>query len=242
LNRKSPSLTMKYNSLFLILVLLQSCLGQDAEDLLEGIETGTEEGVTEVDMEDVTMTTPITTPAAAKVTSEKEILTTQVAEEDDIESEKEVILKEENLEMNQDTVSGEKIPKKLSITVDTSADIDEGSDDNLSDDYNEVESRSNKDDIGFETKTNSNGWFYFSNSHPGLVPLYQSVLKFPASSKHVHPQTYVPKFQWTYPYQWASKPTSDQEQTNTIGSSPFTFPYVYYSINTKVGVDNNQNV
>jgi len=237
---------MKYNSLFLILVLLQSCLGQDAEDLLEGIETGTEEGVTEVDMEDVTMTTPITTPAAAKVTSQKEILTTPVAEEEDnIESEKEVILKEESLEMNQDTISGEKIPKKLSITVDTSVNIDEDSDDtddNLSDDYNEVESRSNKDDIGFETKTNSNGWFYFSDSHPGLVPLYQTVLKFPASPKHVHPQPYIPKFQWSYPYQWASKPTSDQDKTNTIGSSPFTFPYVYYSINTKVGVDNNQNV
>ena len=39
------------------------------ENLLEDIETGTEEAVTEVEMEDVTMTTPITTPAANEVSN-----------------------------------------------------------------------------------------------------------------------------------------------------------------------------
>ena len=45
------------------------------ENLLEDIETGTEEAVTEVEMEDVTMTTPITTPGAKEV-SNKVIITT----------------------------------------------------------------------------------------------------------------------------------------------------------------------
>ena len=47
------------------------------ENLLEDIETGTEEAVTEVEMEDVTMTTPITTPASKEVTN-KVIVTTPV--------------------------------------------------------------------------------------------------------------------------------------------------------------------
>ena len=45
------------------------------ENLLEDMETGTEEAVTEIEMEDVTMTTPITTPAAREV-SNKVIVTT----------------------------------------------------------------------------------------------------------------------------------------------------------------------
>ena len=45
------------------------------ENLLEDIETGTEEAVTEVEMEDVTMTTPITTPSAKEVTNKVRVTT-----------------------------------------------------------------------------------------------------------------------------------------------------------------------
>ena len=56
------------------------------ENLLEDIETGTEEAVTEVEMEDVTMTTPITTPAAKEVTN-KVIFTTSAPIVDIVDNE-----------------------------------------------------------------------------------------------------------------------------------------------------------
>merc|ERR1711963_326783 len=198
------------------------------ENLLEDIETGTEEAVTEVELEDVTMTTPITTPAAKEVTN-KVIFTTS-APIVDIDNE-ESLNEEQDLEMNQESLSQEKIPRKLSVIV-----ADDVSED--SDDYNEIEDRSDIDDISSEPEANNNGWFFFSNSHPGVVPLYQTVQKFPYSSpKHLHPHSYLPKFQWPYPHQWASKPSS-----KSIRNYPFGFPYVYYSINSKIGIDNNQNV
>ena len=55
------------------------------DNLLEDIETGTEEAVTEVEMEDVTMTTPITTPAAKEVTNK--VIVTTPAPVVDIENE-----------------------------------------------------------------------------------------------------------------------------------------------------------
>ena len=55
------------------------------ENLLEDIETGTEEAVTEVEMEDVTMTTPITTPASKEVTNK--VIVTTPAPVVDIENE-----------------------------------------------------------------------------------------------------------------------------------------------------------
>jgi len=234
---------MKYYTLILILVLYDNVIGQDilqdGENLLEDMETGTEEAVTEIEMEDVTMTTPITTPAAREV-SNKVIVTTP-APVVDTENE-ESLNEEQDLEMNQESISQEKVPRKLSVIVeddvyDVADDVSEDADD-ISDDYNEIEDRSDKDDISSEADANNNGWFYFSNSHPGVVPLYHTVQKFPYSSpKHLHPQSYIPKFQWTYPHQWASKPSSKR-----IGNYPFGYPYVYYSINSKIGVDNNQNV
>merc|ERR1711983_515365 len=174
------------------------------------------------------MTTPITTPAAREV-SNKVIVTTP-APVVDTENE-ESLNEDQDLEMNQESISQEKIPRKLSVIVEEDAD-------DISDDYNEIEDRSDKDDISSEAEVNNNGWFYFSNSHPGVVPLYHTVQKFPYSSpKHLHPHSYIPKFQLTYPHQWASKPSS-----KSIGNYPFGYPYVYYSINSKIGVDNNQNV
>ena len=111
--------------------------------------------------------------------------------------------------MNQESISQEKIPRKLSVIVeddvyDVADDVSEDSDD-ISDDYNEIEDRSDKNDISSEAEENNNGWFYFSNSHPGVVPLYHTVQKLPYSSpKHLHPHSYIPKFQWTYPHKWAS--------------------------------------
>merc|ERR1711868_249588 len=181
------------------------------------------------------MTTPITTPAAKEVTN-KVIFTTS-APIVDIDNE-ESLNEEQDLEMNQESLSQEKIPRKLSVIVeddvyDVADDVSEDSDD-----YNEIEDRSDIDDISSEPEANNNGWFFFSNSHPGVVPLYQTVQKFPYSSpKHLHPHSYLPKFQWPYPHQWASKPSS-----KSIRNYPFGFPYVYYSINSKIGIDNNQNV
>merc|ERR1711868_5881 len=84
------------------------------ENLLEDIESGTEEAVTEVEMEDVTMTTPITTPAAKEVTN-KVIFTTS-APVVDIDKE-ESLNEEQDLEMNQESISQEKIPMKLRIDL-----------------------------------------------------------------------------------------------------------------------------
>merc|ERR1719210_2322504 len=175
------------------------------------------------------MTTPITTPAAKEVTN-KVIFTTS-APIVDIDNE-ESLNEEQDLEMNQESLSQEKIPRKLSVIVED--DVYDVADD-VSEDSDDI---SDKDDISSEAETNNNGWFYFSNSHPGVVPLYQTVQKFPYSSpKHLHPHSYIPKFQWTYPHQWASKLSS-----KSMGNYPLGFPYVYYSINSKIGVDNNQNV
>merc|ERR1712025_52070 len=146
-------LTMKYYTLFLILILFDVAIGQDilqdGENLLEDIETGTEEAVTEVEMEDVTMTTPITTPAAKEV-SNKVIITTP-APVVDIENE-ESLNEEQDLEMNQESISQEKIPRKLSVIVeddvyDVADDVSEDADD-----ISDIEDRSDKDDISSDAK------------------------------------------------------------------------------------------
>merc|ERR1719210_1231110 len=166
------------------------------------------------------MTTPITTPAAKEVTN-KVIFTTS-APIVDIDNE-ESLNEEQDLEMNQESLSQEKIPRKLLVIVEDDV-------------YDVAEDGSDIDDVSSEPEANNNGWFFFSN--PGVVPLYQTVQKFPYSSpKHLHPHSYLPKFQWPYPHQWASKPSS-----KSIRNYPFGFPYVYYSINSKIGIDNNQNV
>merc|ERR1719438_225781 len=157
------------------------------------------------------MTTPITTPAANEVSNK--VIVEAPAPVVDIENE-ESLNEEKDLEMNQESISQEKIPRKLSVIVED--DVYDVAED-VSEDYNEIEDRSDKDDISSEAEANNNGWFYFSNSHPGVVPLYQTVQKFPfASPKHLHPHSYIPKFQWTYPHQWASKPSSKR-----IGNYPF---------------------
>merc|ERR1719336_3771874 len=89
------------------------------------------------------MTTPITTPAAKKVTN-KVIVTTPVPVVD-IDNE-ESLNEEQDLEMNQESLNQEKIPRKLSVIVeddvyDVADDVSEDSDD-----YNEIEDRSDKDD------------------------------------------------------------------------------------------------
>merc|ERR1712095_239038 len=122
------------------------------------------------------MTTPITTPAANEVSNK--VIVEAPAPVVDIENE-ESLNEEKDLEMNQESLSQEKIPRKLSVIVeddvyDVADDVSEDSDD-ISDDYNEIEDRSDKDDISSEAEENNNGWFYFSNSHPGVVPLYQTV-------------------------------------------------------------------
>merc|ERR1719438_357061 len=95
------------------------------------------------------MTTPITTPASKEVTN-KVIVTTPVPVVY-IENE-ESLNEEQDLEMNQESLSQEKIPRKLSVIVeddvyDVADDVSEDSDD-----YNEIEDRSDKDDISSDAK------------------------------------------------------------------------------------------
>merc|ERR1719210_827262 len=111
------------------------------------------------------MTTPITTPAAKEVTNK--VIVTTPAPVVDIENE-ESLNEEQDLEMNQESLSQEKIPRKLSVIVeddvyDVADDVSEDSDD-----YNEIEDRSDIDDVSSEPEANNNGWFFFSN--PGVVP------------------------------------------------------------------------
>merc|ERR1719188_799769 len=87
------------------------------------------------------MTTPITTPAAKEVTNK--VIVTTPAPVVDIENE-ESLNEEQDLEMNQESLSQEKIPRKLSVIVednvyDVADDVSEDSDD-----YNEIEDRSDK--------------------------------------------------------------------------------------------------
>merc|ERR1711862_727870 len=80
------------------------------------------------------MTTPITTPASKEVTN-KVIVTTPVPVVD-IENE-ESLNEEQDLEMNQESLSQEKIPRKLSVIVEDDVyDVSEDSDDIP--DYNEI--------------------------------------------------------------------------------------------------------
>merc|ERR1719323_2368531 len=94
------------------------------------------------------MTTPITTPAAKEVTNK--VIVTTPAPVVDIENE-ESLNEEQDLEMNQESISQEKIPRKLSVIVqdDVADDVSEEADD-ISDDYNEIEDRSDKEDISSE--------------------------------------------------------------------------------------------
>merc|ERR1712130_888241 len=245
----SPIANMKSKYLLSALVLISStfCL-EPEEELLpdnfeETIDDVDEEPVTvmEEEEEDVTMTTPITTPIMRTTPSTPIMRTTtisvvsdrvDVVDSSELASARENNFGESGLEVNEIDVSAEAISKETSVQVQTETTPQEIATTELK--RTEIQ----------KPRYISNGWFLFPDDsiHEAGNSLYKTVQSFPAATKPVLPlKTSFFSYPWQhFPQKWASQPYSNEVSSNNLfkysNNFPFKYPYVYYSLNI-----NNQN-
>jgi len=255
---------MKSKYLISALVLISSTFCQDPEEELlpdnfeETIDDVDEEPVTvmEEEEEDVTMTTPITTPIMRTTPSTPIMRTTtisvvsdrvDVVDSSELASARENNFGESGLEVNEIDVSAEAISKETSVQVQTETTPQEIA-------TKEMETTSPKETIIDQTELKrteiqkpryiSNGWFLFPDDSINEAgnSLYKTVQSFPAATKPVLPlKTSFFSYPWQhFPQKWASQPYSNEVSSNNLfkysNNFPFKYPYVYYSLNI-----NNQN-
>jgi len=243
---------MKSKYLISALVLISSTFCQDPEEELlpdnfeENIDDVDEEPVTvmEEEEEDVTMTTPITTPSTPIMrTTTISVVSDKVdVDSSELASARENNFGESGLEINEIEVAAEAISKETSVQVQTETTSQEIA-------TKEMENTSSKETIIDQTdlKTTesqkpryvSNGWFLFPDDsiNEGGNSLYTTVQSFPAATKPVLPlKTSFFSYPWQhFPQKWASQPYSNEVSSNNLfkysNNFPFKYPYVYYSLN-----------
>jgi len=241
---------MKSKYLISALVLISSTFCQDPEEELlpdnfeEIIDDVEEEPVTvmEEEEEDVTMTTPITTPIMRTTTISVVSDKVDVVDSSELASARENNFGESGLEVNEIDVSAEAISKETSVQVQTETTSQEMA-------TKDMETTSPKETIIDQTELKTteiqkpsyfnNGWFLFPDDsiNEGGNSLYKTVQSFPARPL----KTSFFSYPWQhFPQKWASQPYNNEVSSNNLfkysNNFPFKYPYVYYSLNI-----NNQN-
>merc|ERR1712027_125678 len=172
------------------------------------------------EMEDVTMTTPITTPGSSE-SDDDNMETLPIESRIETKSESDM---EGELEINTEPVSETKedVVEEVELT-----EVVEEEDNEL---VTEASPRQFLDG-------SNNGWFLFPQS--SLTPLYQSNQYYPAYQA----KSPVYSFQFAYPGKWAAQPSENEVNTHSLYSYnynlPFSYPYVYYkNLNVESAQDN----